>query len=135
MVIDPNHVWGIDFTCIRLRNSWMCLVAVLDWYSRFVVSWELDQSLEMPFVVTAVDRALKQAVPQIWNSDQGSHFTSSQYIDWLLAANVQIRMDGKGRAIDNIFAERLWRSPKYEEVYLKDYASARSTVEKPVFGG
>jgi putative transposase len=121
----PNHVWGIDITYIRLRGSWMYLVAVLDWFSRFVVSWELDQSLEMPFVVKAVERALQQAAPKIWNSDQGSHFTSSQYIDRLLAADVLVSMDGKGRAIDNIFTERLWRSIKYEEVYLKDYASPR----------
>ncbi len=121
----PNHVWGIDITYIRLRGSWMYLIAVLDWFSRFVVSWELDQSLEMPFVVKAVERALQQAAPKIWNSDQGSHFTSSQYIDRLLAANVLVSMDGKGRAIDNIFTERLWRSIKYEEVYLKDYASPR----------
>ena len=121
----PNHVWGIDITYIRLRGSWMYLVAVLDWFSRFVVSWELDQSLEMPFVVKAVERALQQATPKIWNSDQGSHFTSSQYIDRLLTADVLVSMDGKGRAIDNIFTERLWRSIKYEEVYLKDYASPR----------
>jgi putative transposase len=118
----PNHVWGIDITYIRLRGGWMYLVAILDWFSRYVVSWELDQTLEMPFVLSAVDRALAQATPLIWNSDQGSHFTSPQYLDRLLAANVQISMDGKQRALDNIFTERLWRTVKYEEVYLHDYA-------------
>jgi putative transposase len=120
-----NHVWGIDITYIRLRGGWMYLVAILDWFSRFVVAWEVDQTLELPFVLNAVDRALAQATPTIWNSDQGSHFTSSQYLDRLLLANVQISMDGRGRAIDNIFTERLWRSVKYEEVYLNDYASPR----------
>jgi putative transposase len=120
-----NHVWGIDITYIRLRGGWMYLVAILDWFSRFVVAWEVDQTLELPFVLNAVDRALEQAIPTIFNSDQGSHFTSPQYLDRLLAANVQISMDGRGRAADNIFTERLWRSVKYEEVFLNDYASPR----------
>ena len=92
---------------------------------RYVVSWELDQTLEQPFVMAAVERALCQGCPRIWNSDQGSHFTSPQYIERLKAAEVQISMDGKGRALDNIFTERLWRSIKYEEVYLHSYASPR----------
>jgi len=121
----PNHVWGIDITYIRLSSGWMYLVAVLDWFSRYVVSWALDQTLEMPFVLEAVDCALAQAQPRIWNSDQGSHFTSSQYTAKLLEAGVQISMDGKGRALDNIFTERLWRTVKYEDVYLRDYASPR----------
>ena len=103
----------------------MYLVAILDWFSRYVVGWELDQTLEMPFVLRTVERALLQARPMIWNSDQGSHFTSPQYTDKLLAAGVQISMDGKGRAIDNIFTERLWRTIKYEDVYLNDYVSPR----------
>ncbi len=121
----PNHVWGIDITYIRLHGGWLYLVAVSDWFSRYVISWELDQTLEMPFVVTAVERALAQATPVIWNSDQGSHFTSPQYTQLLLDAGVQISMDGKGRASDNIFTERLWRSVKYEDVYLKDYANPK----------
>ena len=120
-----NHVWGIDVTYIRLRGGWLYLVAVLDWYSRYVMSWELDQTLEIPFVLAAVQRALAQARPVIWNSDQGSHFTSPQYTQLLLDAGVQISMDGRGRALDNIFTERLWRTIKYEEVYLKEYASPR----------
>lgn len=121
----PNHIWGTDITYVRLHGGWMYLVAVIDWFSRFVVAWEIDQTLELPFVLTAVDRALSQAIPTIWNSDQGSHFTSPQYLDRLLAAKVLISMDGRGRAADNIFTERLWRSVKYEEVYLNDYASPR----------
>jgi putative transposase len=124
-ICRPNDVWGIDITYIRLRSGWMYLVAVLDWFSRYVVSWALDQTLEMAFVLEAVECALAQAQPRIWNSDQGSHFTSSQYTRKLLDAGVQISMDGKGRALDNIFTERLWRTVKYEDVYLRDYASPR----------
>ena len=121
----PNHVWGIDITYIRLRGGWLYLVAVLDWHSRYVISWDLDQTLAPPFVLTAVQRTLSQARPVIWNSDQGSHFTSAQYTQLLLDAGVQISMDGRGRALDNIFTERLWRTIKYEEVYLHEYASPR----------
>lgn len=120
-----NQVWGIDITYIRLTHGWLYLVAVLDWYSRYVVSWELDQTLHMGFVLTAARRALAQARPCIWNSDQGSHFTSPQYIDLLVAAGVRVSMDGRGRAHDNIFVERLWRTVKYEEVYLHEYDSPR----------
>jgi putative transposase len=121
----PNHVWGIDITYIRLRSSWMYLVAVLDWYSRYIVSWQVDQTLQLPFVIEAATQALQGARPQIWNSDQGSHFTSTAYLDLLQTHGVQISMDGRGRAFDNIFTERLWRTIKYEEVYLKDYESPR----------
>jgi putative transposase len=103
----------------------MYLVAVLDWYARYVVSWSLDDTLEMPFVLEAVERALAVATPQIFNSDQGSHFTSPLYTQRVEAAGVQISMDGKGRALDNVFTERLWRSLKYEEVYLHEYDSPR----------
>jgi putative transposase len=121
----PNHVWGVDITYVRLRAGWMYLVAILDWFSRYIIAWELDDTLELPFVLSAVERALDRAQPVIWNSDQGSHFTSPQYIARLKAANVLISMDGKGRALDNIFVERLWRTVKYEEVYLKEYATPR----------
>lgn len=124
-ITHPNQVWSIDITYVRLHANWLYLVAVLDWFSRYVISWELDQTLELPFVLSAVQRALAQATPEIWNSDQGSHFTSLQYTDLLQAAHVQISMDGRGRALDNIFVERLWRSVKYEEVYLHDYATPR----------
>lgn len=121
----PNHIWGIDITYIRLQGGWMYLVAVLDWHSRYIVSWSLDLTLEMGFVLDAAHRALTLASPVIWNSDQGSHFTSPQYTNLLAQANVQISMDGRGRALDNIFTERLWRTIKYEEVYLHDYATPR----------
>jgi putative transposase len=121
----PNHAWAIDITYIRLVKGWMYLVAVLDLYSRYVVSWALDDTLEQPFVLDAVTRAFAVATPQIFNSDQGSHFTSPQYTRLLAAAGVLISMDGKGRALDNIFIERLWRSVKYEHVYLHEYGSPR----------
>ena len=125
----PNHIWGIDITYIRLRAGWMYLVAILDWFSRYVVEWELDQTLEIGFVLETVDRALARAVPVLWNSDQGSHFTSPQYIERLSTRDVQISMDGKGRALDNVFTERLWRTVKYENVYLSDYASPKDARE------
>jgi putative transposase len=123
----PNHVWSIDITYIRLVAGWMYLVAVLDLYARYVVSWTLDDTLELPFVLDAVERALAQARPVIWNSDQGSHFTSPLYTRLLEEAGVRISMDGKGRALDNVFIERLWRTVKYEDVYLHDYTSPRET--------
>lgn len=121
----PNQVWGVDITYIRLRTGWLYLFAVLDWYSRFVVAWALDLTLEIGFVLDTMKNALAVTTPTICNSDQGSHFTSSQYTTLLRDAHVRISMDGKGRALDNIFTERLWRTVKYEEVYLKDYASPR----------
>jgi len=120
-----NHIWGIDITYIRLKTGWMYLVAIIDLFSRYIVSWELDQGLEIAFVLVAVKRALDKAAPVIWNSDQGSHFTSPQYTQLLQNAGVLISMDGKGRALDNIFIERFWRSIKYEDIYLKDYTSPR----------
>ena len=128
-ITAPNQVWGVDITYIRLARGWAYLVAVLDWYSRYVVSWELDLTLEIPFVLEAMGRALEQAKPDIVNSDQGSHFTSPSYISLLQDAGVTISMDGKGRAIDNIFTERLWRSLKYEEVYLHEYMTPRQARE------
>jgi putative transposase len=121
----PNHIWGSDITYVRLRGGWLYLVAILDWFSRYVVSWALDDTLELPFVLDALGQALGIATPQIWNTDQGSQFSSRQLTSQLEAAGVRISMDGKGRAHDNIFTERLWRSLKYEEVYLADYGSPR----------
>ena len=103
----------------------MYLVAIIDWYSRYIISWQLDDTLEIPFVLEAVETALAVATPQIWNSDQGSHFTSPLYTQRLAPPGVRISMDGRGRALDNIPPERFWRSYKYEEVYLHDYASPR----------
>jgi putative transposase len=123
---QPNHVWGIDITYIRLTAGWCYLVAVLDWYSRYVVSWELDQTLQQGFVLKAVEQALQVNQPQIFNSDQGSHFTNEQYLGLLKQQGIAISMDGRGRALDNVFTERLWRSVKYEEVYLNEYDSPRA---------
>ena len=103
----------------------MYLVAILDWYSRYIVSWELCETLEIAFVLTCVDRALSQAVPTIFNSDQGSHFTSPQYVGRVLAAGAKVSMDGRGRAMDNIFTERFWRTLKYEHIYLNEYAAPK----------
>ena len=126
----PNHIWGIDITYIRLQHGWLYLTAVLDWYSRYMVSWALSQTLEMDFVLTAVDNALLQAKPEICNSDQGSHFTSPKYLERLQRAEIQISMDGRRRAMDNIFTERLWRTLKYEEVFLHDYASPKEAYHQ-----
>jgi putative transposase len=123
----PNLVWGIDITYIRLLGSWLYLVAIIDWYSRYVVSWELADSLEVDFVIEAVKRAFSQARPEIFNSDQGSQFTSQAYVSLLESAGVRISMDGKGRAFDNIFTERLWRTVKYEDIYIKGYTTPRET--------
>lgn len=126
----PNQVFAIDITYIRMLRGWMYLVAVMDWYSRYVVSWEMDETLEMPFVLSAVEQALSVATPTIWNSDQGSHFTSPAYLSRLQTAHVAISMDGRGRVTDNIFIERLWRSVKYEEVYLNEYDSPRQARQR-----
>jgi len=106
------QVFGTDITYIRLKQGWLYLVAIIDWYSRYVVNWELSDTLEIDFVLKAVKRALAQAKPEIFNSDQGSHFTSPKYIGLVKGAGVRVSMDGRGRAFDNIFTERLWRSLK-----------------------
>lgn len=123
----PNHVWGIDITYLPLQKGWAYLVAVLDWYSRYVVGWEVSPTLEQPFVTRTVERALKNTQPFIFNSDQGSHFTSPQYTKLVEAAGSRVSMDGKGRALDNIFTERLWRSVKWENVYLADYKNLQES--------
>jgi putative transposase len=121
----PDQVWGVDITYIRLRHGWMYLVAFLDWFSRLVVAWELSDTLEMPFVLSCAEAALGRAVPEIINSDQGSHFTSERFTSCVLSAGARVSMDGRGRYVDNIFTERLWRTVKYEEVYLADYENPR----------
>jgi putative transposase len=119
----PNHIWGTDITYVRLAEGWAYLVALIDWYSRFVVSWELSLTLEIDFCLENLTSALLMAVPEIHNSDQGSHFTSPRYTGLLTAHDIQISMDGRGRCMDNIFTERLWRTVKYENVYLRSYRS------------
>lgn len=121
-ITKPNQVWGVDITYIRLTKGWAYLVALIDWYSRYVLAWKLSDNMETEFCVEALNLALFKAQPQIHNSDQGSQFTSNDYLNILKAkSNIQISMDGRGRCMDNIFTERLWRSLKYEEVYLKEY--------------
>lgn len=116
-----DQVWSTDITYIRLRQGFAYLVAVLDWYSRYVLAWELAVTLDSEFCVAALEVALATGCPEIFNTDQGSQFTSETFTGPLLAAGIQVSMDGRGRALDNVFVERLWRSVKYEEVYLKDY--------------
>ncbi len=122
-IYHPNQVWGTDITYIRLKAGFIYLMAILDWYSRYVISWRLSNTLETDFCIEALEEGLLSQKPDICNSDQGSQFTSNAFTGTLESNNVQVSMDGKGRAMDNIFTERLWRSVKYEEVYLKDYAS------------
>ena len=116
-----DQVWAADITYIRLCRGFLYLVAIMDWVSRFVVSWELSTSLEVDFCLLALERALQVGCPEIFNTDQGSQFTSSAFTDMLKEKKISISMDGRGRAMDNIFTERLWRSLKYEEIYIRDY--------------
>lgn len=117
----PDQVWCSDITYIPMRKGFLYLVAVMDWHSRYVVSWRLSNSMDVTFCTEALDDALAQGIPEIFNTDQGSQFTSDDFTDILKEKKVAISMDGKGRYLDNIFIERLWRSLKYEEVYLKAY--------------
>jgi putative transposase len=121
-VTRPDQVWSSDITYIPLRHGFLYLVAIMDWYSRYVLSWRLSNTLTGDFCLEALDEALARGRPEIFNSDQGSQFTALAFTSRLEAAGVAISMDGRGRAIDNVFIERLWRSVKYEEVYLQDYA-------------
>lgn len=125
----PDQVWCSDITYIRLQRGFVYLMAIMDWYSRFVLSWEISNTMDTRFCMEALERALVRARPEIFNTDQGSQFTSREFTGLLLAKGVRISMDGKGRAFDNIFVERLWRSLKYEEVYLKGYVTVMDAVE------
>lgn len=123
MVISrPDQVWSSDITYIPLQHGFLYLTAVIDWFSRYVLSWRLSNTLEGSFCVEALNEALGRGRPEIFNTDQGSQFTSREFTGRLLQSSIAISMDGKGRALDNVFIERLWRSVKYEEVYLRDYA-------------
>jgi len=120
-IIRPNQVWGTDITYIRLANGFIYLTAIIDWYSRYVISWKLSLTLENDFCVEALGEALEINIPEIHNSDQGVQFTSADYIALLEAAKSLISMDSRGRCFDNIFTERLWRSVKQENIYIQDY--------------
>ncbi len=121
-VSRPDQVWSTDITYLPLRQGFLYLVAILDWFSRYVLAWRLSNTLTGTFCLEALDEALSAGRPEIFNSDQGSQFTAAAFTERLERAGVAISMDGRGRALDNVFVERLWRSVKYEEVYLKDYA-------------
>jgi putative transposase len=118
----PNHVWSTDITYIPMRGGFLYLVAVMDWFSRYVLSWELSSTMEISFCLAALDAAFRFGQPEIWNSDQGSQFTSADFLAPLKKRGIAISMDGRGRAIDNVFIERLWRSLKYELIYPGDFA-------------
>jgi len=119
----PDHIWAVDITYVPMPRGFMYLVAIIDWYSRYVMAWALSNTLDTAFCLKALDQALAQGNPSIFNSDQGVQFTSMAFTGKLEAQAIQISMDGRGRAFDNIFVERLWRTVKYEDVYLKEYAS------------
>lgn len=122
-----DQVWSTDITYIRLHQGFVYLVAIMDWYSRYVLSWELSVTLDSGFCVSALDYALQSSRPEIFNTDQGSQFTSEVFTRRLLESQIRISMDGRGRAFDNIFIERLWWSVKHEDVYLKEYENVSET--------
>ena len=134
VVIDhPDQVWGVDITYIRLQHGFVYLVAVMDWHSRYVLAWDISTTMDIAFCTRALENALKISNPEIFNSDQGSQFTSNDFTGILEREGIRISMDGRGRAYDNIFVERLWRSVKYEEVYLHQYLTvpeARKSLNK-----
>ena len=126
---EPDQVWSADITYIRMLRGFLYLVAVMDWYSRYVLAWELSISMEKEFCLEALDKALKISCPEIFNTDQGSQFSSREFTGRLENEGIAISMDGRGRVFDNIFIERLWRTVKYEEVYLHDYGNVREAKE------
>ena len=122
LIIDrPNQVWCADITYVPMRRGFMYLVAIMDWHSRYILTWELSNSLDRFFCLTALDQALTQARPEIFNTDQGAQFTANDFTGRLLAQDIRISMDGRGRVFDNIFIERFWRTLKYQHIYLHDY--------------
>jgi putative transposase len=130
-ITHPDQVWAADITYVRMYRGWLYLMAIMDWFSRYVIAWQLSVTLGADFCVAALERALATGQPEIFNTDQGSQFSSVDFVEPLRAAGVQISMDGQGRVFDNIFVERLWRTVKVEEVYLRDYqtvAGARSSL-------
>lgn len=123
----PNQVWCTDITYIRLRGGFVYLVAIMDWYSRQVLSWEISNSMDSSFCVSALERAIRlHGKSEIFNTDQGAQFTSQAFTDVLKTHEIKISMDGKGRWMDNVFIERLWRSVKYEDIYIRDYLSVEA---------
>jgi len=128
-IVRPNQVWATDITYLALQGGFVYLVAILDWFSRYVLSWQLSNSLDRAFCLEALDAALAQGKPDIFNTDQGCQFTSIDFTERLKKAEVRISMDGRGRCFDNIFTERLWRTVKYEDIYINDYEDVPATYE------
>jgi putative transposase len=128
-ITHPNHVWSTDITYIPMVKGFMYLVAIIDWYSRYVLAWQLSNTLDGAFCLDTLNLALRHTQPEIFNTDQGSQFTARTFTGRLAEAGIRISMDGRGRALDNIFIERLWRSVKYEDIYLKHYETV-STLER-----
>jgi putative transposase len=124
-ITRPNQVWAADITYIPMAKGFLYLVAIIDWYSRYVIAWKLSNTLDADFCIEALEEALRKGKPEIFNTDQGSQFTSDEFIALLKKHNIQISMDGKGSYNDNLFIERLWRTVKYEEVYLKAYQDGK----------
>lgn len=124
-----NQVWSTDITYIRLARGFIYLVAIIDWFSRYVLSWEVSTTLDAHFCLDALDRSFHQATPEIFNNDQGVQFTCKDFVDRLKEARIRISWDGRGRAFDNIFVERLWRTVKQEEVYIKDYQTVPVAIQ------
>ena len=130
LIIDrSNQVWAMDITYIRLLKGFIYLTVVMDWYSRFIISWKLSNTLDVYFCIEALEEALTKSSPIIFNTDQGSQFTSSKFIDILEKSDIKISMDGRGRVFDNIFIERLWRTVKYEEVYIHNYEIVKDAYQ------
>jgi len=124
-----NQAWSTDITYLRMRNGFLYLTAVIDWYSRYVLAWRLSNSLDGLFCREVVAEALRWGCPEVFNTDQGSQYTCLEFIRPLEAAGIQISMDGRGRALDNVWIERLWRTVKQEEVYIRDYGNGREAAE------
>ncbi len=125
-ITHPDQVWAVDITYLRLQHGFMYLFAIIDLYSRYIVDYELSMTLDRQMVLNCLKRAFTQAIPEIINSDQGCQFTNEDYIKLLQAEDIKISMDGKGRALDNIFVERFFRTLKYEDIYLNEYATPRA---------
>ncbi len=120
-ILRPDQAWSTDITYLPLRRGFVYLVAVMDWFSRYVLSWRISNTLDVVFCLEALEEALSHATPEIFNTDQGSQFTSADYTGRIEVAGIRMSMDGRGRALDNVFIERVWRSLKYEDIYLKGY--------------
>jgi len=128
-VMHINQVWGTDITYVPMREGYMYLTAIIDWYSRYVIDWEISNTLEKDFCIEILNRSLRKSKPAIFNTDQGSQYTSNEFTSILENNNILVSMNGKGRSLDNIYIERLWRSVKYEDIFKKSYESVQELYE------